>query len=103
MRLVVGVDQILDDGARLPQRQAGVRILDGRNATIGIDIDEGFFLDDAEIDHLCIIRETELLKDDGHFPWIGAVVDVSSVIYRRNICEKKEEEGDLTPRRGSIT
>lgn len=38
--LVVGLDDVLDDGARLPERQVGVGVNDGGETTVGVDLDE---------------------------------------------------------------
>lgn len=38
--LVVGLDDVLDDGARLPERQVGVGVDDGGEAAVGVDLDE---------------------------------------------------------------
>lgn len=43
--LVVCVHQVLKDSTRLPQGDAGVRVFNGRGATIGVDLSVGLALD----------------------------------------------------------
>lgn len=65
--LVVGIEEILDDGARLPQRDTCVRIFQGREAAVGIDADVWLFMC---LWVFCLERQIELIEDDHHFPWI---------------------------------
>lgn len=43
--LVVRVDQVLENSAGFPQNDARVGIFDGGCAAVGVDVDEGGFLD----------------------------------------------------------
>lgn len=43
--LVVRVDEVLQDGARLPQGDARVRVFDGGRAAVGVDVGVGRLLD----------------------------------------------------------
>lgn len=42
--LVVSLDKVLDDGARLPEGEAGIGILDGGQAAVGVDLGKGLIL-----------------------------------------------------------
>lgn len=48
--VVVCFDEVLDDGARLPERDARVGVFDGREAAVWVDGEVGFFLYDGEVD-----------------------------------------------------
>lgn len=49
MILVVGLNEILNDGARLPQRDTRVGVLNGWDATIGVDLDEWLLLESGHV------------------------------------------------------
>jgi len=72
--LVVGFDKVFDDGARLPQRDACIRVLDCRHTSVRVDQLVRFLLHVWELDHLERIRDVELLEDHGHLPGVGAAV-----------------------------
>jgi hypothetical protein len=63
--LVVGFDQVFDDGARLPQRDARIRVLNCRHTAVGVDRLVRFLLHVRELDDLVRIRDVELLEDHG--------------------------------------
>lgn len=52
--LVVRVHKVLKDSTRLPQGDAGVRVFNGRGATIGVDLSVGLALD-IGYETLCLI------------------------------------------------
>ena len=72
--LVVGFHQVFDDGARLPQRDARIRVLNCRHTAIGVDRLVRFLLHVGELDDLQRIRDVELLEDHGHLPGVGTAV-----------------------------
>lgn len=61
---VVLLGQVLVDGARFPERQARVRVLDGRHSAVWVDVDEGLLLDVVETERLDLIIEAQLLKNE---------------------------------------
>ena len=74
MLLVVGFDQVFDDGARLPQRDARIRVLNCRHLAVGVDRLIRFLLHVRELDDLERIRDVELFEDHGHLPGVGAAI-----------------------------
>lgn len=70
--LIILLEQVPDNRARLPKRNPRVWILDSRNATVGIDADKRFLLHIREFDILGLVGDTEFLEDDGDFTRIGA-------------------------------
>lgn len=74
MLLVVGFDQVFDDGARLPQRDACTRVLNCRHTAVGVDRLVQFLLHVREFDNLESIRDVKLLEDHGRLPGVGAAV-----------------------------
>jgi hypothetical protein len=72
--LVVGFDQVFNNGARLPQRDARIRVLNCWHTAVGVDRHERFLLHVRKVNHLDCIRDTELLEDHGHSPGVGAAV-----------------------------
>lgn len=94
--LVVDIEQVLDDGAGLPQLEAGVGVLDGRDTAVGVDGLEGLWsrgqwapsgerrrgggwtrltlLEVTEVHDLGLVGHVQLLEDDGDLPWVGALL-----------------------------
>lgn len=90
---VVRVDDVLNDGARLPQRDTRVRVFDRWNTSVGVDALVRIFLHVSVFNHWCgyvscaaqektmlvlrhtlhVVRHTELLKDDSDFPRVGTL------------------------------
>jgi len=68
---IIRVQQILNDSSALPQVQARVRVFDCRDTTIGVDGLEGLLLEVAEVHDGRVVREVELIEDDGYLPWVG--------------------------------
>jgi hypothetical protein len=52
---VVHLDQVLVDGARLPQCQTRVGVLDGRHTPVGVDIGKRLLLDVVEAERLDLV------------------------------------------------
>jgi hypothetical protein len=69
--LVVGVDQVLDNGASLPDRDISVGINDCGNAAIGVQLLVGWLLEIGYVHEDFLIRKLQLLQDDGDFPGVG--------------------------------
>lgn len=72
--LVVGFNQVFDDGARLPQLDARVRVFNCRHTAVGVDRLVRFLLHVRGLNHLVRKRDVELLEDHGHLPGVGAAV-----------------------------
>lgn len=73
---VVFFGDVLEDRARLPQREVVVWIVDGGHATIGVDLQEIRLLDIRKLDILKVVWEREFLGDHAHFRRVGAVLAV---------------------------
>jgi hypothetical protein len=61
---VVHLDQVLVDGARLPQGDVRVGVFNGGNAPIGVDVNEGLLLDVVEAEGLELVVDSELFEDE---------------------------------------
>lgn len=70
---VIGVQEVLDDCAGLPDGEAGVGVLDGGHAAVGVDGDEGLLLHDREVEKLTVVWDAQLFHDDGNLPWVGTL------------------------------
>ena len=62
IRIIVLLYYVLVDGTRLPQSQIGVGILDGRHATIWIDVGKGLLLDTVKTKGLDLVVESEFFE-----------------------------------------
>lgn len=68
--LVVGLDEVLGDGARLPQDNVVVvGVLDGGQTAVGVDLDESLGLRVG--DAVEVIGDAELFKDDDNLLRVG--------------------------------
>lgn len=73
--LVVALDNVLDDGARLPQDEVVVvGVLDGRQAPVGVDLEKGRLLGVLDGDGL--VGDGELLEGDEDLARVGALACV---------------------------
>lgn len=70
---VVGVEEVVDDGSGLEQCNTRIRILERGKSAIRVDRDKRFLLQDAEIEEFLMIWNAEFFKNDGDFPWVGAL------------------------------
>lgn len=68
---VVSLQQVLDNASGFPERQASVGVLNRRDASVGIDGLERRLLQVLKLAELGGVRDSELVQDDGHFPWVG--------------------------------
>lgn len=71
--LVVGVDEVVDDGAGLPESDSSVGIFNGWHSAVDVDIDEWLLLQDRHVHVLGLVGNFELLEDDGDLPWVRAL------------------------------
>lgn len=51
-----------------------VRVLNSRNAAVGVDISVGLLLEAVKLDPGCLVRQLELLKDDENLGGVGHLV-----------------------------
>lgn len=72
--LVVGFDHVFDYGARLPQGDARIGVLNCRHTAIGVDRLVRFLLHVWELDYFDRVRDVKLLEDHGRLSGIGAAV-----------------------------
>ena len=70
MRARVGKGNFTVDGTRFPQCNTGIGIFDGRDTTIGVDIDEGLLLDVAKVNELGFVGQAKLFQHDSRLPGI---------------------------------
>lgn len=77
---VVLFDHVLVDGARLPQRDARVGVLDRGDTPIGVDVYEGLLLDVVEAERLDLVVETELLEDEDSLRGMSAILCHPNII-----------------------
>ena len=69
--LVVLLHEVLDDSARLEQRQVGVGVVDRGQAAVGVDGRVLRFLDVGEGDVLDLVGQPEFLEDHDHLDRVG--------------------------------
>lgn len=69
--LVVLLNEVLDDGARLPEGDASVGVLNGGEAAVGVDGEVGLLLHLGEVEELGLRGDPELLHDEGNLPGVG--------------------------------
>lgn len=94
---VVALDQVFDNGTGLPQGDAGVGVVDGGQATVGVDGEVLGLLDFGELNIVELVREAELLQDDADFGRVGTALtpDFDGFDLRRHcpssICSGSED------------
>ena len=74
--LVVCLEQIVNDGRRLPKRDAGVGVLDRRHPAIWVDGCISLFLHFWEGQRLRLVGHAKLLEDDGNFGRVRTLVSL---------------------------
>ena len=60
-------------GSHLSKRDARVWILDGWDASIGVEADVGLFLEVFEFPEDGLVGQVQLLEENGDFPRVGAL------------------------------
>ena len=73
---VVGLGEVLEDGAGLPQREVSVGVVDGGHAAVGVDGEEGGLLQLGELRVDQLIRDGELFAEHAHFGRVGTMFAV---------------------------
>lgn len=66
--LIVRLEQVLDDGAALPDLHARGRVFDGWDAAVGVDGLEGVFFEVGEVHELGFVGDAEFFEEDGDLP-----------------------------------
>jgi len=69
---VVALDEVLDDGARLPDGDAGVGVVDGWEPAVGVDGEVLGLLDVCHRDGFGFVGDPELFEDHGDLGRVGA-------------------------------
>lgn len=59
--------------SHLSKRDARIRVLDGWDASIGVEADIGLFLEVSEFHEDGRVGQFQLLEENGGFPWVGAL------------------------------
>lgn len=72
--LIVRIQKVFNDRARLEEGYAGVWVFDDGDAAVGVEGFEGFLVEDAEVHDLCLVWDIKLIENDGDFPGVGALV-----------------------------
>lgn len=71
---VVLFDEVLDDGPGLPQGNVGVWVVDGRQASVGVDGQVFGLLDIGQGHDDGLVGKAKLLEDDGDLGRVGATL-----------------------------
>ena len=74
MGRVVAVDYVLQDSAGFPECDIGVGIMDGGEATVGVDGDVLSALDIAHGDMDDFVGESELFENEADFGRVGTAL-----------------------------
>jgi hypothetical protein len=74
--LIVLLNQVLDDGAALPQCNTGIEVMDGRHATVGVDGQIVGLLEVWEGYGNYFVGDGELFAEYCDFGWVGATFAV---------------------------
>lgn len=69
---IILLDEVLNDGTRLPQFHACIRILNRRDAAVGIEVDKWFRLDFLEPDAHNLVWNAEFFENDHDLPRVRA-------------------------------
>jgi len=72
VRLVVALDEVLDDGAGLPEGDARVGVVDGGEPAVGVDGEVLGLLEVRQWDGFGLVGHPELFEDHGHLGRVGA-------------------------------
>jgi hypothetical protein len=71
---VVLLDQVLNNGTRLPEREVLIGVLDRRHAAVGVQLDEVGALDFGELHVLEVVGEAHLLGEHADLGRVGAML-----------------------------
>ena len=69
---VVALDEVLEDGAGLPEGDVGVGVVDGGDAAVGVDGEVFGLLDVREGNGVYVVGKAEFLEHDEDFGRVGA-------------------------------
>jgi hypothetical protein len=84
--LVVLLDQVLDNGTRLPESNASVGVLNGRCSSIDTELLVLGLLEVRELPELVLVGKVELLHEQDNLPWVGtASMAVNSDRLERHV------------------
>lgn len=102
--LVIGSNEVLNNGTRLPKSDSSIRVFNGRGTTIGVKLLKLGSLEVFKLPELGVIRNTKLLHHEGHFPWVGALqarsMDVISSLERCKAYSSVAMKGNGLERHG---
>jgi hypothetical protein len=70
--LVVLIDQVLNNGTRLPEGDASVRVLNGRCSSVDTELLVLGLLEVGEVPELVLVGKAKLLHEQDNLPGVGA-------------------------------
>jgi hypothetical protein len=86
--LVVLLDQVLDNGTRLPKGKASVGILNGRCSSVDTELLVLGLLEVGEVPELVLVGKVELLHEQDNLPGVGTTsMAVNENRLERHVCE----------------
>ncbi len=71
---VVALDEVFDDGARFPEGEVGVGVVDGGEAAVGVAGEVVWGFDVGEGGCGYVVGEVEFFEQDGDFAGVGAAL-----------------------------
>lgn len=87
--LVVLVNQVLDNGTRLPEGNAGVGVLNGRSSSVDTELLVLGLLEVGKVPELVLVRKAKLLHEQDNLPGVGTTsVAVDENRLDRHICKR---------------
>lgn len=110
--LVVDIEEVVDDSTGLlilsvntqyqtrrpqstylPSRDSGVWVFQSRSSAVRVLANERLLLQIAKVHVLCLVRNAELLKDDGDLPWVWSLdMAVELQWFSRHVFDLIEKE-----------
>jgi hypothetical protein len=86
--LVVLLDQVLDNGTRLPESNASVGVLNGRCSSIDTELLVLGLLEVGEVPELVLVGKVKLLHEQDNLPGVGTTsMAVNEDRLERHVCE----------------
>jgi hypothetical protein len=86
--LVVLLDQVLNNGTRLPEGDASVGVLNGRCSSVNTELLVLRLLEVGELPELVLVGKVELLHEQDNLPWVGTTsVAVNGNRLKGHVCE----------------